>query len=197
MGAFTPLAKIWYPDQNDTAKIDTLMATLASSIENGLQPRLALQEKAVGLKASVPANTFTIPWASAPSGGYVIPYRVTSNNGDFNNGFTISTSGVVTVQTPGMYFASAQMGTAGAVTGHGVKTLLMKNSTEIGADERVMNDSTNWVDSTATAILNCVAGDTISAVGYLTGASFSSTLGNSGETTYISVVLIRPTPLVS
>lgn len=198
MGLYTPNAQVWYPTTADTAEINVLLATLASSIEDGIEPRLAHQEIAVGLRATAPHSSFTIPYhdgsGAADTRGIRIPYQVTATFGDFSQGLTIS-SGVATVATAGMYFISAGMGTAGANAGHGVKTLLFKGSTLIGVDERVMNDNNNWVNAVATTVVNCVPGDTISARGYVTGAPYTSTLTNSAETTYMSIVLVQALPL--
>lgn len=185
MGQLTLNAKVWYPSTTDTAEINVLMATLASSIENGLQPRLALQEKALGLKASIPDNTFAIS-----STATVLPYQVTAGFSDFNNGFTL-TAGVATVTVAGMYLVTA---TCGATTGSGtgIKIYLQKNGSVLAVAE-LPQSTAIWVNPQVTTVLNCVPGDTISVRGAWTAGSGSTTLRQQ-ETNYLSIAMVQALP---
>lgn len=188
MGAFTPLNQVWYPDEDDTAEQNVNMATMASSIEDGIGARLIHQEKAVGLKASIANGAWTVPVPTAPA---VVPYSVSGSRGDFSQGLTI-TGGVITVQVAGMYMITATLGTQGAITGAGIKIFLDKNGVFLAGAESPMVSPT-WGNTQVTTVLNCVPGDTIRTRGSL--ASTSSTLVNNGESTHIAVVLVQALPL--
>lgn len=187
MGAYTPNSQVWYPDITDTAKLNTLLAQMASSIEDGVGARLEHQEIAVGLKASVDQGAWTLP-ITTPD---IIPYAVSTGRGDFNNGFTFS-GGIATVQTAGMYLVTASLGPAGAINGGGIKVLIYKNSLFIAANEVAMTTSV-WVGSTATTVLNLVPGDTVHAKGAIT--TNGGVISNSAETTHLSVTLVQALPL--
>lgn len=180
MGLYTTFAQVWYPDETDTAEFNTLLATLASSIENGLQPRLAKQELAIGLKAGLTGTVSLTASATAP-------VSVTANNACFAQGLTIS-SGVITVATPGMYLVSGAVGIQN-ISGHTAKIWIQKNSTTLASDEQVSSASFYQV-AKAVSVANCVAGDTIKmligdAVG--SGATTASNL----DMTHLSVAMIQ------
>lgn len=187
MGQFTTNGQIWYPDTADTAELNTLLATMASSLEDGLTPRLAHQELARGLKASVPDATFSLP----AIGETTIPYTVTAGNGDFNNGFTLA-GGIATVGTAGMYLLTASIG-AETGTGTGLKIHLYKNAI-LTAIAEVPQSGSVWVNAQATCVVNCVAGDTLQAKGKWTSGSGSVTL-KQNATNYISIAMVQATPL--
>lgn len=189
MGLYTPNAQVWYPQTSDTAEINTLLATLASSIEEGVGARLAHQEIAVGLKASLGDSGWTIPYGGTNAA--VIPYTVSGSRGDFNNGFTFS-NGIATVQTAGMYLVSASIGPMGANNGGGVRVQIVKGSTFIAGNEVAMGPVV-WTGTTCTAVLNLVPGDTVHAKGNLSTAG--GTLPNSGDTTHLSITLVQALPL--
>jgi hypothetical protein len=189
VGAYTPESQVWYPDITDTAKLNTLLATMASSIEEGIGKRLKLQEVAVGLKASIGDNGWNIPYGGANAA--VIPYAITTSRGDFNNGFTFA-GGIATVQTAGMYLVTASCGPLGATNGAGIRVQIVKGSTFIAGNEVAMGP-TVWVGSTCTTVLNLVPGDTVHAK-----ANISTTGGampNSGDTTHVSITLVQALPL--
>jgi hypothetical protein len=189
MGAYTTNAQVWYPDTSDTAELNTLMSTMASSIENGLGARQAYQEIAVGLKASCAASAFTI--AHQPSGvpATVIPYAVSGTKGDFNNGFTFS-GGVATIQTPGMYTFTASVGPGSGSSGtNGCKIGLQKNGSFVALSEAPMHASI-WVATSATVVMNCIAGDTLRVLCCTTGSTVASYL-NATDPTHVSIALIK------
>lgn len=189
MGLYTPNSQVWYPTTADTAELNVLMATMASSIEEGVGARLAQQEIAVGLKASIADNGFSIPYGAANAA--VIPYGVTASRGDFNNGFTFS-GGIATIQTAGMYLVTASLGPAGATNGGGVRIQIIKGSTFIAGNEVAMGSAV-WTGTTCTAVLNLVAGDTVHAKGNISTAG--GALWNSNETTHLSITLVQALPL--
>ena len=189
MGLYTSLAQVWYPDETDTAEFNTLLATLASSIENGLQPRLALQEKAIGLKVSLNQNEWQIPGGN-PSA--VIPYRQTGTRGDFNQGFTFS-GGTATVQTPGMYFMTASIGPAvdTSTGGKGIKIIAQKNGVQIAGSE--VPGAVAWVGSPVTCVVNCVAGDTLRAIAGITNSATSAP--NNDVSSHMSIAMVQAIPV--
>lgn len=98
--AFTPKARVWSPDGSEKASFRSLMATMASSIENGLGLRVGKLETFVGCNLSVPspvAGTATITKVS----GYAVLSSAAAP-GSFNNGMTVN-SGTVIVPEDGIY----------------------------------------------------------------------------------------------
>lgn len=192
MGAYTPTAKVWYADTSDSAKLDTVTAMQASSIENGLGARMTLQEKAIGLHASVATNGYQIGNLTVAPGA-TIPYAIRTGTADFTQGLTINGSGIVTIQTPGMYLVGASLGPSGGASGPGVKLYAWKNGTAgtlLGTCETPMNTNI-LVTSNLTAVFNCIAGDTLSCTGFLTSAPVNNSYGNQDMTTFLSVVLVK------
>lgn len=187
MGFLTTKAKVWYPAITDKMQLHTLFSTMASSIENGIQPRLELQERAIGLKASVNLNAYTIPYGTPTN----VPYAVSTGRGDFNQGFSFA-NGIATVQTAGMYLVSTSLGTSTAQNGAAVKVSLYKNSLFIAASEGSQTAST-FGTTAVTAVLNCIPGDTISARGGITAAG-PSAQPNSDQTTHLSVAMVQAVP---
>lgn len=188
MGFLTTKAKVWYPALTDKMQLHTLFSTLASSIENGIGPRLELQEKAIGLKASVGNGNWNLP-ATTPT---TIPYTVSGINGDFNNGFTFA-GGTATVQTPGMYLVTATVGTQGGVTGRGMKVQVMWKGVFIAGTETAQLDGI-WGSTMTTVVLNCQAGDTISARAAVTGPG-AAAMPNNGESCHMSITLVQALPV--
>jgi len=184
MGFLTTKAKVWYPAITDKMQLHTLFSTMASSIENGLQPRLELQERAIGLKAALNGQvTLTTTEAT-------MPVAVTSANGNFTQGLTVSGAGIVTVATPGMYLISASLGIQ---PGSGTSALkIYKNNTIIISDEQLAS-STFYQASKGTSVINCVAGDTIK----LTGRTASGTIQTAADLalTHLTVVMVQAIPV--
>lgn len=187
MGAFTPLGQVWYPDTSDTAELNVLLSTVASSIEDGLQPRLAHQELAVGLKASL--DGWTIPPTNIATN---IPVTVTAGLSDFNQGFSFS-AGVATVVTAGMYLVTASLAPRNPDNAGGCKVFIVKNSTIFAGSEVAFNN-TVWINAQATSVINCVAGDTIRAQGTLSGTPGSAHT-SYGQNTYLSIAMVQALPL--
>ena len=190
MGAYTPKAKVWYPDTNDTAKINTLMSTMASSIENGIGSRLAQQEIAVGLKASL--TDWQIPNGNNYPAGFV-PYVVNSSDMNFNNGFDFS-NGIATIKTAGMYFITASIGPQGSATNCGIAIAIHKNGS-IFAKSEVPFSGSVWVNTQANCVVNCVAGDTLAAKATVTGAPSTTYKSAGSGVTYLSISLVQALPL--
>lgn len=184
MGFYTPNAQVWYPATTDTAEINTLLSTMASSIEAGLEPRLAHQEIAVGIKAGVQAVTLTGTMT-------LLPMSVPSSAaGMFSQGLTIS-GGVITIQTAGMYLVSAGLSITN-VASHSCKFEVRKNGSTILFDEVVSSASFFQFAKGSTA-LNCVAGDTIAMYGGDAGGTGSTVADYSYN--HLTVVLVQALPL--
>lgn len=186
MGFLTSKAKVWYPALTDKMQLHTLFATMASSIENGLQPRLELQERAIGLKAS-PATQVTLTTSAQ-----TMPVVVNSANGNFAQGLTV-TNGVVTVATPGMYMISGSLGIQPTLGGAATTAALniFKNSIAIISDEQL--SSANFYQAAkGTSVINCVAGDTIK----LTGRCATGTIQTAADLalTHLTVVMVQAIP---
>lgn len=105
MGAYTPNAQVWYPDGTDTAELNTLLSTLASSIENGLGARMTAQENLVSAVLAIPNNS-VLPALAANTD--VTPNFVVTSFG-YNTGNMTLSNGVLTIVTPGVYFVSSTM----------------------------------------------------------------------------------------
>jgi hypothetical protein len=165
MGAYTDTAQVWFPDDADTSKLDVLLATMASSIEDGLGARMTQQELNKGLLVSL-SSTYMLPAASALG---VVPYTVGSPG--YNNGVTLS-AGVATIVTPGLY--AMQVNLFGYQHNGYVQALLELNGTSLS--EALMPTASNNGGSyffsgtmSATMVLN--AGDAIR----VRAASFNKT----------------------
>lgn len=178
---------IYYPDSNTLMNFDAILSTMASSIQNGIGKRLALQEIAVGLKGSIASNRWNVPVVTPT----LVPYTIASVNGDFNQGMDF-TEGLAKVQTPGMYLVTATLGIIGGVTGRGIKIQVEKNAVRIATLETPQYNGI-WGASSVTAVLNCVAGDTIRAAGSITGSGAVATAVN-GESTHISIAMVQAIP---
>jgi hypothetical protein len=183
MGNVTSNLQIWSPDEDDQHEPDVNMATMAASIENGVGPRLNLQEMAIGLKAgftSPPTLSSTMTNAAV---------TINTSNGSFKQGLDIS-AGIVTVITPGMYLLSGSVGVDN-VSGHTAKIELRKGATVIASDEMASNASF-YQTAKATTIANCNAGDNLTmrigdAAG---GASVAANLA----LTHFTVAMIQAVP---
>lgn len=188
MGFLTTKAKVWYPALTDKMQLHTLFSTLASSIENGLGPRLERQEIAVGLKVSINQGGWAIPAGGATT---VVPYSMTNTRGDFNNGFSFA-AGVATVQTSGMYLVTASIGPAADTStgGKGVKISVEKNGVFVAGNEAP--GAVAWLGSTVTCVVNCVPGDTIRAKAGITNATGAT--NNNDNSTHMSIALVQALP---
>lgn len=189
MGQTTPNLQIWTPDRDDLNEPDVYLATMAASIENGTGERLKLQEIAVGLKVSLNGNQWQIP--SGNNATTVVPYTVTPNRGDFNQGFTFA-SGTATVQTSGMYLLTASIGPAADTSagGKGVKIIVEKNGLFVAGNE--LPGAVAWIGSSVSVVVNCVTGDTLRAKATITGAT--GTTPNNDNSSYMSIAMIQAVP---
>lgn len=179
---------IYYPENTTDMELDTILATMASSIQNGIGKRLKHQEIAVGMKASVGAGAWMVPVAAA-----VVPYAITNTaEGDFNQGFSFSNS-VATVTTAGMYLISASVGVTGAVNGRGTRLVVQKNGVRISSLE-TPQVSPVWGGISITAVINCVPGDTFRALANISGTSPVAMAVNA-EGTNLSIVMVQALPL--
>lgn len=188
MGQVTTNTQVWTPDADDLNEPDVYLATMSASIENGIGTRLALQEKAIGLKVSLGSGGWTIPAGNPAS---VVPYAVTAFRGDFNQGFTYS-AGTATIVTPGMYFITASIGPNGNTDGgaKGIKIQVEKNGAFIAGNE--VSGAANWISAPASAVVNCIAGDTLRAkAGYVNSATG---IGTNDFSSHMSIVMVQAVP---
>lgn len=189
MGATTATAKVWYADTTDSAKLDSVTALMASSIENGLGARMTLRETQVGVKAS--SDMWTIPSTNTFT---TVPVSVTTSHADFNAGFTLASSGVATCQTPGMYIVTASLGVNGpdsSGASASVKAAIVKNGAIVLSTEVALS-TTIWANAVVTTTINCVAGDTIQMQGTLAGTP-ASAHASFGQTSALSAALVNAT----
>lgn len=185
MGGYTPVAQVWYPDVTDTAKLNTLLATMASSIEDGLGARMVKQETVKSLLGTVTAGS---TWTLSNTVEATVPYSI--NTGGYNDGLTIS-SGVVTVSTPGLYYVSASVLTT-QVDGY-VDLQLQRNGGTISRPLGPGSPAGAGIGPASGAfIFNCVAGDTLRARVTIQGTTGAVKI-NTLQATYnvLSVVLIK------
>lgn len=189
MGAFTPNAQVWYPGTGDTAELNTLLATMASSIEEGLEPRLAHQEIAVGGKYGCPLS-YTHPTGTAFANATLVPFTMDGLNSGFQSGITISSS-VVTIATAGMYIVTASLSGFNTAA-RSVVTYLCKNGAAVASAE-VPSASNVYVSSQANCVLNLIAGDTISVRSRSTGGSLA--IGQDPLQTYLTLAMVQAAPL--
>ncbi|WP_346927349.1 hypothetical protein [uncultured Arthrobacter sp.] len=190
MGQTTANLQIWTPDEADLDEPDVYLAAMSASIENGTGERLKLQEIAVGLKAGI-STAFGIDNAQK-----IVPFSVGASNAEFNQGLTFD-GGIVTVQTPGMYLVSAALGVNPDATYAGTSSgviWLYKNSTIVTYGETPIS-ATYTVSTQCTAVVNCVAGDTIKVQGSTGGGTTTGvTLNNAGYPTYLSIAMVQAVP---
>lgn len=185
MGAVTATAQVWYPDTSDTAKLNTLFSTMASSIENGLGVRMTKQELTKSLLATVTAGS---SWSLANGVEATVPYTI--NAGGYNDGMTLA-SGIITITTPGIYFISASNLTTQA-SGY-ADLRLYKNA---GTISRTLGASTTagggFASTNVSASLQLAAGDTVKATITVNGVAASASI-HTGQATYnvLAATLIK------
>lgn len=186
MGAYTTNMQVWYPDTSDTAKLNTLLATLASSIETGIGGRIIKVETTRSLLATVTAGSVT-PLSNG--GEKTIPFSI--NPGGYNDGMTIAPTGIVTVNVSGLYYMAVNSMTTQA-SGY-MDLRLYKNA---GNFTRALGHSgTNgggFAAAGATGIMQCNAGDSLQATVTVNGVAASAQI-HTGQVTYnvMSIVLLK------
>jgi hypothetical protein len=185
MGGYTPVAQVWYPDVTDIAKLNTLLATMASSIEDGLGARMTRQETVKSLLGSVTAGS---TWTLANGVPANVPYTI--NAGGFNDGMTLA-SGVITITTPGLYYFSCSVLTT--QTNGYVDLQLQRNggtfSRALGAGSTA---GAGIGPAVAGGVFNCLAGDTVKATVTVNGVTGSCAI-NTLQATYnvMSAMLMK------
>lgn len=183
MGAFTPNTQVWYPDETDPAKLNTLFSQLASSIETGIGGRLTKQETVKSLLATVTAGS---TWTLSDAVEATVPFSI--NVGGYNDGLTFA-GGIVTVTIPGLYFISTNCLTKQTAGYSDLR--LYKNG---GVFTRALGPATTagggFSPTSTSGIMQFVAGDTIKATITAYGAN---TFIHTGQATYnvLSVVLLK------
>lgn len=158
MGAYTPNAQVWYPDGTDTAELNTLLATLASSLENGLGARMTAQENLVSAVLAIPNNS-SFP-AIAANTDTTLNFQVTSFG--YNTGNMTLSNGVLTIVTPGIYFVSSTI----TFQDH---SSYYSHSIKINGVEKVRGFSNKpnggaFQYSAQTSVVKLAAGDTVATV---------------------------------
>lgn len=189
MGAYTPNSQVWYPDGTDTAELNTLLATVASSIENGIGARLAQQEIAVGAKLNAPLS-YVIPSGTGFVNSTTVPYSNDGALGAFNNGLSV-TGGVVTIATPGMYIVTASLGGLNTAS-RSVVNYLCKNGAYVASAE-VPTNTTVYVSSQSNCVLNLIAGDTVSVRARSSGGTLA--IAQNPELSYLTLAMVQAAPL--
>lgn len=182
---------IYYPENTTDMELDTILATMASSIQNGIGNRLKHQEIAVGLKAGIAATGNVIPVASATA-----PFVIRSVDGCFNQGFTLA-NGVATVVTGGMYLVTATLGVQPVNPATRTAAIeIFKGSVSLNAAE-VTQHIQFYQTALATCVVNCVPGDTLRAE-WKSASSSGSSLGPLAaktSLTSLSIAMVQATPL--
>lgn len=188
MGQYTPNAQVWYPDTSDGAELNTLFATMASSIEDGVGSRLKKQEQAVACQVSLEVNQNI-------SVEFVVQYNVNSGP-TYNNGLTVNAAGSVTIITPGIYFVSTNVYTqqASGFTGYCVPNI-RKNASKISTSicsPTTVGSNKVGVSSITTAAI-CNAGDTLDVLVTAAGGTTTLLAGNDKNLNTFTVALMRAT----
>lgn len=184
MGFLTNKAKVWYPAVTDKMQLHTLFATLASSIENGLEPRVAKQEITKAASAHVASGT-SLPMNSGTF--YKLPISIVSGT-SFNNGMSLTNS-IWTIEQPGLYFFATNC-VVNLSSGYS-EIQLYKNSTMLGQSLANSGGSASpFAMPQISSMMSCVAGDTVQVKVGLFGTAGSL---NAGSVTYnaMSAVLVK------
>lgn len=185
MGGYTPVAQVWYPDVTDTAKLNTLLATMASSIEDGLGARMTKQETVKSLLGSVTAGS---TWTLSNAVEATVPYSI--NSGGYNDGLTLA-GGTVTITIPGLYYFGASVLTT--QTNGYVDLQLQRNGGTIARALAAGSPAGAGIGPASGAtVFNCVAGDTLRARVTIQGTTGSIAI-NTLQATYnvLSVMLMK------
>lgn len=190
MGAFTAVDQIWYPDEDDTAEQNVNLSTMATSIEEGIGARLAKQEVTKSLLANLPPGS-TVPLVNLTE--KVIPFSI--NGAGFNNGFTLNPAGTVSITTPGVYFFSVSA-LAGAANVPGFMQVYMKKNNVVNTSTLCnfgYSGNSYIAAGSASAVLVCAAGDTISLTARVSNTTGSLLLSAGGDSSYtiLSAALIK------
>lgn len=189
--ALTPVDKVYYAEPTTPAKLDTITATMASSIENGIGKRLALQEIAVGCKLGMD-TTYQIPGGHNFYDAGIVPVKVVSGFGSFNQGMTVN-NGIVTVNTPGMYIVTSSIG-IGIGGGRSIVINLYQNSVMVAGSEQPT--AASFINAQSNSVLQCKAGDTIYMKARAGAGTTPVTSAANFELTYLSVAMVQALPTV-
>lgn len=181
MGAFTPIDEVWYPDEDDTAEQNVNMATMASSIEEGIGARLRAQETFLGLFATRPTGQ-TLTRQALTTIGFGL-----NSSQCFNTGFTFS-NGIITIDTPGLYYVGVNV-VINIPDGYG-EVCIVKSGTEYGKVLQFRASSNN-VGLATSSVVNCVAGDTIWCRTYIDSSTDANFNTNSPTFNTLSVSLLK------
>jgi hypothetical protein len=156
MGAYTTNAQVWYPGTTDTAELNTLLATVASSIEDGLGARMLSQEKLVSAVLAIPNNS-SFP-ALAANTDVTPNFQVTTFG--YNTGDMTLSAGTLTIATPGVYFLSSTM-TFNDNTSYYVHSIMISGAEKVRGFSFKPNGGA-FQYSSQTSVVKLAAGDTIS-----------------------------------
>lgn len=182
MGAFTPIDEIWYPDEDDTAEQNTNLATMASSIEEGIGARLRAQETFLGLFATRPTGQ-TLARLALTTVGFGL-----NSTQCFNTGFTFS-NGIITISTPGLYYVGVNV-VINIPDGYG-EICIVKSNIEYGKVLQFKGSTSNNVGLSTSSVINCVAGDTIWTRTYIDSSTDGNFNTNSPTFNTLSVSLLK------
>lgn len=180
MGAYTPTAQVFYPDVTDTAKLDTLLATVASSIEDGLGARMNKAE----LTQSFLANK-TSDQTFVNGTGQTVTYSITSLG--YNDGMSFSSS-TITITQAGLYFFTFNgtvISSSGSSSGS-CKFSIRKNGNALASALALIapNGATSAGAASASCVTKCVAGDTINIYALFQGSTAGTLVVSGASTDY-------------
>lgn len=169
MGFYTPKGQVWYPATSDTAELNVLMSTLATSIEEGIVPRTEKLELNKGMMGGI--ITDVVMTASATA--YNVPYGIHAFP-HYNNGMTVTpANGTTVVNTPGLY--SMNVNFFGYQTGGYVSANLYINGVSVSENlaPSISSGTTYFFSGVLSATTILAAGDVIK----VTMTSYNRTSG--------------------
>lgn len=177
---------IYYPENTTDMELDTILATMASSIQNGMGKRLARQELVYSFLGHIPLQSFT----NVGSGILVapLPYQVVSGSRSFNKGFTMASPGVLTIPTKGIYSVTIS-GTSKAVAAE-FNMRLRWNSTDVWKGY-TQSTTAAFGYITGSTVVECELGDTLSVAAVWYSTTGTNIVSNSYIDNSFSVTLLK------
>lgn len=176
----TELDTVYYPDLDDVDQPNVWAATMAQSVSDGIGARLRKQEQFIGFMGHLPKQV----WPKLANGQEYgpLPFQVIQGSGSFNQGMQVA-GGVITIPVAGLYAVSLSATITAANAEFNAflylnTTAMWKGYTQATASAFGYN--------TGSVVLNCAAGDKLSAKVTLYGSTNGSSIKN---TDYIDNVL--------
>lgn len=176
----TEVDKVFYPDLDTVDQPNVWGAAMASSVEAGIGARLRKQEQFIGFMGHLPKQTWPKLYNGQDYGP--LPFQVIQGSGSFNQGMQVA-GGVVTIPVAGLYAVSLSA-TVEALTAE-FNVRLYLNTTAVWKGYTQATTSA-FGYNTGSVVLNCAAGDKLSARVTLYGSGNNSAIRNGD---YIDNVL--------